>query len=127
MDERITGCLCPSKLYGILAAGRPILAIASRDTDLAQVVTEGKLGWYCSPGEADEIAKAVARASGERLDRQVAGGNARRLACENFDLPVVVRQFKVMLAEVSGGVSTSPLIPDCDTLRPTATATSRLF
>jgi glycosyltransferase involved in cell wall biosynthesis len=127
MDERIAGCLCPSKLYGILAAGRPILAIASKDTDLARVVTERKLGWYCAPGEADEVAKLVARASAEKSDRAIAGGNARRLASQNFDFPVVVNQFKLMLTEIVDEVSAFPQMPECDSLRPTAMVPSWLL
>jgi glycosyltransferase involved in cell wall biosynthesis len=110
-----------------LAAGRPVLAIASTDTDLAKVVSKMELGWYCPPGESDEIAKAVARASGDKSGREVAGGNARRLACQAFDRPVVMEQFKDMLAEVAHGVSASPQIPECDTLMPMATASSRLL
>ncbi len=122
MDERITGCLCPSKLYGIMAAGRPILAIASGDTDLARVVSENKLGWCCSPGQADEIAKAVASASKDCLHREAAGLNSRRLARHAFDRPVVLNEFKAMVAELADEVTGSHRVPECDTLAPAAIA-----
>jgi glycosyltransferase involved in cell wall biosynthesis len=62
MHENITGCLCPSKVYGILAAGRPILAIAPEQTDLARTVRQHNIGWVCPPGSPAQIAASVADA-----------------------------------------------------------------
>lgn len=100
MHERITGCLCPSKLYGILAAGRPVLAIADQATDLVRTVREHRLGWCCEPGNAQEIAKAVAAAEADSEQRISAGRRARELACERFDRPIAHEQFKKLLIGV---------------------------
>jgi hypothetical protein len=60
MHEEITGCLCPSKLYGILAAGRPVLAIAPDKTDLAKTVRKHQVGHVALPGDTKGIATQVA-------------------------------------------------------------------
>ncbi len=99
MHENITGCLCPSKLYGILAAGRPVLAIADRATDLCQTVRDNELGWCCDPGDSEAIAQAVADAATDSAARLAAGERARRVACEQFDRKVVVTQFSKLLNE----------------------------
>jgi glycosyltransferase involved in cell wall biosynthesis len=102
MHENISGCLCPSKLYGILAAGRPVLAIADETTELAQTVSEHQLGWRCQPGDPREIAEAIRQAASDPRARISAGQRARQLACRQFDRRVVTGKFTEMLDEIAG-------------------------
>lgn len=106
MHESITGCLCPSKLYGILAAGRPVLAIASPQTDLVQTVQHHQLGWTCDPGDPAEIASLVASASRDGAQRHAAGERARSIAVTEFDRNVVMEKFANVLWSVSSDAST---------------------
>ena len=101
MHENITGCLCPSKMYGILAAGRPLLAIAGEETDLCQTVARHRVGWCCEPGQDEAIAAAVAKAACCRSDRDTMGTRARELALANFDREVVMQQFADVLWELT--------------------------
>ncbi len=101
MHESITGCLCPSKLYGILAAGRPVLAITPTATDLREVVHRERLGWCCPPGNATAVAAAVAEAAGDSSTRDAMGRRARQLALGAYDRSVVTAQFADMLLEVA--------------------------
>jgi len=49
LDARVTGCLVPSKLYGILAAGVPALVIADARSEAARVVREAEVGQVVPP------------------------------------------------------------------------------
>ena len=100
MHEDITGCLCPSKLYGILAAGRPVLAIANQRTDLCQTVVEQRVGWCCEPGDSVAVANAIAEA--RESERSEMHARARDVAVRCFDREVVMRQFANVLSEVVG-------------------------
>ncbi|MDA8745814.1 glycosyltransferase family 4 protein [Rubripirellula amarantea] len=100
MHPNITGCLCPSKLYGILAAGRPVLAIADSQTDLCQTVRQEGLGWTCEPGQANAIADAVSQATLDDASRAAAGERARTVALAKFDRPVVTNLFKNLLNDL---------------------------
>jgi hypothetical protein len=40
----LEGMVVPSKLYPILAAGRPVLAVVSKESDVAKIVTRNKCG-----------------------------------------------------------------------------------
>lgn len=59
----LEGVVVPSKLYGILAAGRPILAVAPPETDVSRIATEQGCGAAADPDKPDDVT-AVARASG---------------------------------------------------------------
>lgn len=104
MHENITGCLCPSKLYGILAAGRPVLAIASPQTDVVQTVRRDQLGWTCDPGNPAEIASLIAVAARDKPQRIAAGERARAIAVAEFDRNVVMDKFAELLTQVCGGL-----------------------
>ncbi|OYP39174.1 glycosyltransferase family 4 protein [Rhodopirellula sp. MGV] len=104
MHERVVGCLCPSKLYGIMAVGRPVIAIADPKTDLFQTIIDRKLGWCVRPGSPELIANAVAIAEGESRreikQRTKLGGRqktARHIALTEFDRTVIVERFARML------------------------------
>ncbi|MEX1027896.1 MAG: glycosyltransferase family 4 protein, partial [Candidatus Paceibacterota bacterium] len=86
MDERITGCIAPSKLYGILGSGTPILAIVPPDSAVWRFVREHSLGWTAEPGDCDAIATAIAEAA--RCDRETMrrmGETGRRLAETEYE------------------------------------------
>lgn len=98
MHEKVTGCLCPSKLYGIMAAARPVIAVADPASDLGQTVTEREIGWVVPPGSPVKIAQAVAEA--ESAARQSNGYaayhrqyRARSVAQTSFDRPVIIARF----------------------------------
>lgn len=107
MHESISGCLCPSKLYGILAAGRPVMAIASATTDLAQTVREYDLGWCCEPGDPTAIVDSIATAanSGHLLSEM--GAHARSIAKERFDRKVVMNDFESLFRRLTNHTNDS--------------------
>jgi len=99
MHEQITGCLCPSKLYGILAAGRPVLAIAPESTDLARTTRQHRIGEVCRPGDAATIARHVAAfACRSRDQTEIQQQSARQLAERDYDKPVCLQQLTSLLS-----------------------------
>ncbi len=82
----LEGMVVPSKLYPILMAGRPVLAVVPEESDVAAIVREANCGWVVRPGDADGVANAIraavaegealadygrrARAAGSRFDRR---------------------------------------------------------
>ncbi|MFV0443325.1 MAG: glycosyltransferase family 4 protein [Planctomycetaceae bacterium] len=99
------GCVMPSKLYGILAAGTPVLALCPDGDDLSRIVREFDIGRVC-PVDDDEsgLAQRLAnqlqemQASPELLARQ--GMAARALAERQYDRLQQVRRFAQVIHEV---------------------------
>lgn len=107
MDARITGCLCPSKLYGIMSAGRPILAMAGIDTDLVRTINQHQIGWAHEPGDADAIARWVGAAVKQRGQWASMGQRARAVAVAQYDRRIVFEQFTQSLQLLVGRTSSS--------------------
>jgi glycosyltransferase involved in cell wall biosynthesis len=77
----MTGVSVPSRMYNIMAAGKPIIAVTDDDSELALVVQEEHIGWVAPPGQPDRIVGAIveARACPQRLTEM---GARARLAVE---------------------------------------------
>ena len=80
-DPQVEGLLLPSKTYGILASGRPIIFIGSEKSDVAEIVRDCKCGLVISPDDPDSLERALRdlMKDGRRVEQM---GYAARVAAE---------------------------------------------
>jgi glycosyltransferase involved in cell wall biosynthesis len=57
----LEGVVVPSKMFGIIAAGKPIVAVAAVGTDVATLGVRQGFAIYADPGNPDELAHAIRR------------------------------------------------------------------
>lgn len=76
------GLSVPSRMYNVMAAGRPILAICDSGSELAQVVAEEDCGWHFERLDPDAIVAFLRSLDGEEIRRK--GENGRRAAVERY-------------------------------------------
>lgn len=55
----LAGYIVPSKLYPVLAAGRPVLTIADADSEVTQLTARHECGIAVAPGDSEAVAAAV--------------------------------------------------------------------
>ena len=55
----LEGVVVPSKIYSILAAGRPVLAAAAESSDAARIVIESGCGLAANPDDPADVAAAI--------------------------------------------------------------------
>jgi colanic acid biosynthesis glycosyl transferase WcaI len=55
----LEGVIVPSKMYGILAAGKPIVAVAPRETDVAAIGEQRGFAIWGDPDDPEQVACAV--------------------------------------------------------------------
>lgn len=72
------GLLVPSKIYGILAAGRAVLYIGPDDTEVAGIVRHAEVGRVVPPGDVEAAAMAIRELLADGEGRRRMGDNARR-------------------------------------------------
>ena len=70
----------PSKLYGILAAGRPVLASIDEKSEVATVVSESGAGIGVAPDNAELFIEALAKMVDDPILCREMGLNGRRFA-----------------------------------------------
>ena len=90
----------PSKLTGMLASGRAVVATAHAGTEVARVV-EG-CGLVVPPENPRAFAEAIATLADDAALRQGYGLAARRYAEENLEKEAVLRRFEAQLLKLAG-------------------------
>ena len=73
------GLIVPSKLYGILAAGRPTIFIGPDDCEAAQILRESGAGLAVSPGNVEAVAEVLTRLAQSAELRRELGKRARAI------------------------------------------------
>ena len=95
------GCLVPSKIYGILAAGCPFIAMMEANAEVASIAREHAVGFVVRPGDVDALTRTIRESvdAPERLAQM--GARARRLAEQSFDRNKVTSRFGSVLTSVA--------------------------
>lgn len=91
-SRNATDLVMPSKLSGILSSGRPVIATADPNTQLARVV-EGR-GLVVPPSEPGALYAAARRLVMDAELRAVLGKSAREYAVANLSKERVLRRFE---------------------------------
>ena len=84
LRPELEGLIVPSKIYGIAAAGRPIIAVMARSGEIASLVREHECGVVIEPGNSLELAKAISDLSSNVITREIMGRRARAMLKANF-------------------------------------------
>lgn len=96
----MSGVSVPSRMYNIMATGKPVLAISDEDSELAKVVTEEEIGWVAKPGEIDSIVEAIRDAKSDAKRLLNMGRKARMVAEEKYSFSLVLDNYLELLSEI---------------------------
>lgn len=93
LKKGMAGASVPSKMYGILAAGRPYLAITDKESEPARLVEEFGCGLWVSPDDIKVIAKTIGWAINHPDELEKMGRIGRQIAVTKFDKEVVTKEW----------------------------------
>jgi glycosyltransferase involved in cell wall biosynthesis len=62
----IKGVSVPSKLYGIMAAGKPVLGVLEEDSEARFIIEQTRCGYVTGPGKYDEVETMIDRFLNEK-------------------------------------------------------------
>lgn len=94
----------PSKLTGMMASGRSVLATALPDTDLGRAVTQdAACGVIVPPEDPAAMAQALRDLAADSTRRAELGANGRRYAERELSRDVILRRFETQLQRLVRG------------------------
>jgi colanic acid biosynthesis glycosyl transferase WcaI len=96
----LAGYVVPSRLYGILAAGRPVIAAAEEESETAQLVRQVGCGIVVRPGDPLGLAEVIRACHDGVYPLAEMGRLARKYAEAEADRSVAVARYGAVLAEV---------------------------
>jgi colanic acid biosynthesis glycosyl transferase WcaI len=88
----LEGVIVPSKLYPILAAGKPVLVVSAPITDAARIVTESGCGVVVDPDDPAAVAAAL-RELAQNPERVADMGRRARAIAPDYDKLTELRKF----------------------------------
>lgn len=78
----LAGYIVPSKLYPILAAGRPYIAAVDAATEVSTITSQYRCGMLCGPNDAAGLASAILTLADDPQARLAMGQRAREAAAD---------------------------------------------
>lgn len=84
MRRGVESDLVPSKLYGIMAAAKPVLATVDARSEVARTVIEGSCGRVVAPEDGTALAKSLRQLFHDRERLQLWGANGRALVEQRY-------------------------------------------
>ncbi len=92
----------PSKIYTLMACGKPILLYGHPEADVARFVRETGIGWVVPNGDIDGFVATVRRLRQNRRELDECGKRALAVVRERFTAKAVARQYHELIEELMG-------------------------
>ncbi len=92
------GLVVPSKAYGIMAAGRPILYQGGRQSEIARMVEREGIGFVVPPGDRQELRERILFLSRDDGARRRMGEAARRALEERYSPAEGLARYREVIA-----------------------------
>ena len=100
LKEELAGIAVPSKIYGILAAGRPVIAMVPEYSEIAYIVKEENCGFVINPADLTGLINAIqSLRSDENLTRKF-GENSRKAFEKKYTTRIIAERYKTVLNQL---------------------------
>jgi colanic acid biosynthesis glycosyl transferase WcaI len=93
LKKGITGSIVPSKLYAILAVGKPYLAIAREESEPVHLAKQYGCGLWAEPGDVNDIKEKIEWAIKNRAKLKEMGRIGRRIALNRYKREKVIKEW----------------------------------
>jgi glycosyltransferase involved in cell wall biosynthesis len=95
LSKGMKGLGVPSKVYNILAAGKPVFCVVEEGSEIELIVKEHQVGWIDSSFDPTHIANSMIEAANDKNLDQFAQ-NARRVAEDHYSKEKVLQMFTTL-------------------------------
>ena len=114
LGDRMSGIVHPSKVYGAMAVGRPILYLGPRPSHVSNLIDAFAIGWHVSHGDIDGAVRTLRTIAGTSATERQAMGDRARAAIERELSPATLRARlcaaveETMIQPGAGGIERRP-------------------
>jgi glycosyltransferase involved in cell wall biosynthesis len=99
----LAGYVVPSRFYGILSVGRPVIVHADEESETARIVRDVGCGIVIPPARPELLAAAIRDAHDGKLDLAEMGRRGREWVTTEADVAVAVERYRQLLQKVRAG------------------------
>ena len=91
-----TGVSVPSRIYNLLAIGRPIIVCSEPDAEAAILMREENIGWVAHPEDPEALAQIISSAAAAAADTSEKGHRAA-LVASRFTPPIALNAYRELM------------------------------
>jgi len=95
------GVIMPSKLYSLLAIGKPIICVADSESEVAKILEQAKAGIQSSAIDPKELASKILGIIDNQEKAKALGKNGRKYFLEHFERKIITRQWNSILNKMT--------------------------
>jgi len=112
LSEGMQGLVVPSKVYGVMAAGRPVIFVGPSDSEAASTIENAACGYVIPNGRPSELKHAILKLKTDKNLASRMGRNSREHFETKFDRRLVTKRYFDLIKGVTetngGNIQTSP-------------------
>jgi len=97
--RNVAGVSVPSRIYNLLAVGRPIIVAAEANSEAALMLKEEDIGWVVRPEDPLDLAKAIRSAASDR-EGTLAKGRRAALAAQRYTYDRAIASYRKVVSDV---------------------------
>ena len=94
LKKGMKGIIVPSKVYGVMASGRPFIAAVDKESEVDKIVEEFHCGIVAQPSHVDELRKAVLWAFNNRERIRKMGEKGRKALESHYSRKICTQKLK---------------------------------
>lgn len=95
------GLLVPSKIYGIMAVGKPVLYYGAPEGDVPALIKRHSIGWVVEQGDAVGLSRVLTDVANHPEQLATFGVNARRAFDAHYDRPLATARYLQVFANAA--------------------------
>jgi glycosyltransferase involved in cell wall biosynthesis len=100
LREGLEGMAVPSKIYGILAAGIPVIAMVPENSEIAYIVNEEECGIVIKPEDLEGLKNSILKLKSDTELRIKIGQNGRKAFDQKYSGRKIAGEYKRILYEL---------------------------
>ncbi len=100
LAKGLAGYVVPSRLYGILSAGRPVIVAADDESETTRLVREIGCGLVIPPARPDLLARTIREAADGAFDLDEMGRRGRQYVESEADRVVAMERYRALIREM---------------------------
>ena len=94
------GVIMPSKLYGLLAVGKPIICVSGPKSEVVEILNQAEAGVHSSIDDPKELAQKIVAILDDPEKAEKMGQNGRQYFLEYFERKKVTRKWEKLLKQI---------------------------
>lgn len=100
LEDEFTGMSVPSKTYGIMAAGTPILGLLRSDSEISQTIIKHNCGAVWNSESDQRLTDVILKLLSDKDALDLYGKNAYSAFLENYDLNISVDHYHNLIQSI---------------------------